>query len=439
MLRGIVEEALSTGERRLVVISGDDSPELASELAGIWLSMRKGRVLVVTHMGVNLDRISVDEGELTPIDFDQTEEVLGGTWDLLIADLSVQFRANDIGRLLEVVRGGGLAILTVPRLEDWLSSLTEFQRKFLVPPFEGRQMRQLFKRRFLSSLGAKGTFLLGESTKGELCGRVSEERKPLERTGDPVLDLCATNDQQRVLKSIIEAFRERKRAFILTANRGRGKSAAIGLALSLIMTRSKVRSAVVTSPSLEGIQTIFSFLMKGLEAQGVSYEPLIRDGRIIDLRFKGKNVFYLTPESAAEVDVSLKVVDEAASIPVNTLFQFLSTSKFALFSSTVHGYEGAGRGFTLRFLRRVRRSGIAYAEGRMEEPVRYPPGDPVERWLYDFLLLDAEPGEPPNDLENLNYRRISLHDIDEGYLRKFYGIYVLAHYRNRPNDLATLL
>ncbi|MEM2810613.1 MAG: tRNA(Met) cytidine acetyltransferase TmcA domain-containing protein, partial [Candidatus Korarchaeum sp.] len=155
MLRGIVEEALSTGERRLVVISGDDSPELASELAGIWLSMRKGRVLVVTHMGVNLDRISVDEGELTPIDFDQTEEVLGGTWDLLIADLSVQFRANDIGRLLEVVRGGGLAILTVPRLEDWLSSLTEFQRKFLVPPFEGRQMRQLFKRRFLSSLGAK--------------------------------------------------------------------------------------------------------------------------------------------------------------------------------------------------------------------------------------------------------------------------------------------
>ncbi|MEM3691946.1 MAG: tRNA(Met) cytidine acetyltransferase TmcA domain-containing protein, partial [Candidatus Korarchaeum sp.] len=342
MLRGIVEEALSTGERRLVVISGDDSPELASELAGIWLSMRKGRVLVVTHMGVNLDRISVDEGELTPIDFDQTEEVLGGTWDLLIADLSVQFRANDIGRLLEVVRGGGLAILTVPRLEDWLSSLTEFQRKFLVPPFEGRQMRQLFKRRFLSSLGAKGTFLLGESTKGELCGRVSEERKPLERTGDPVLDLCATNDQQRVLKSIIEAFRERKRAFILTANRGRGKSAAIGLALSLIMTRSKVRSAVVTSPSLEGIQTIFSFLMKGLEAQGVSYEPLIRDGRIIDLRFKGKNVFYLTPESAAEVDVSLKVVDEAASIPVNTLFQFLSTSKFALFSSTVHGYEGAG-------------------------------------------------------------------------------------------------
>lgn len=435
----MVEEALSTGERRLVVISGKESLELASELAEAWLSARKGRVLVATHRGANLDRVSVGEGEVTSIDFDQTEEILGGTWEVLIADLSEQFRANDLGRLVEVVRGGGLAIFTIPRLEDWMNSLTEFQRRFLVPPFEGRQIRQLFKSRFISSLGADGTFLIGELSKGRLCGKVSEERKPLEKTGDPVLDLCATNDQQKVLKSILEAFKERKRAFILTANRGRGKSAAIGLALSLIMTRSKFRSAVVTSPSLEGIQTIFNFLMKGLEAQGMSYEPLVRGGRVIDLRFEGKNVFYLTPESAADVDVKLKVVDEAASIPVTTLFQFLSTSRFALFSSTIHGYEGAGRGFTLRFLRNLKRSGLPYAEERMEEPIRYPPGDPVEKWLYDFLLLDAEPGEPPKDLENLSYRRISIQDVSEDYLRKFYGIYVLAHYRNRPNDLATLL
>jgi len=437
LLREIVEEAISTGERRLVVISGRESLEVASELAGEWLSMREGRVLVATHMGANLERISLRD--FTSIDFDQTEEVLGGTWDLLIADLSLQFRANDIGRLIEVVRGGGLAILTIPPVEEWMSSLTDFQRRFLVPPFEGRQIRQLFKSRFLSSLGARGTFLVGDVSRGELCGKVSGDRKPPERTGDPVLDLCMTEDQQRILRSILEAFETKKRAFILTANRGRGKSAAIGLALSLIMTRSRVRSAVVTSPSIEGIQTIFSFLMRGLEAQGVRYEPLVREGKVLDVRFRGKNVFYLTPESASEVDVSLKVVDEAASIPVTTLFQFLSTSRFAIFSSTIHGYEGAGRGFTLRFLRRIRRSGLPYAEGRMEEPIRYPPGDPVERWLYDFLLLDAEPGEPPSNLEDLRYRRVSLQDINEDYLRKFYGIYVLAHYRNRPNDLATLL
>ncbi|MCS7103264.1 MAG: DUF1726 domain-containing protein, partial [Candidatus Korarchaeum sp.] len=105
MFKEIVKEALSTGERRLIAISGKDSLELASELVDIWLSMREGRVLVVTNMSTNLDRVSISERDLTSIDFDQTEEVLGGTWDLLIADLSSQFRANDLGRLVEVVRG----------------------------------------------------------------------------------------------------------------------------------------------------------------------------------------------------------------------------------------------------------------------------------------------------------------------------------------------
>lgn len=439
LLRNIVEEAIETGERRLVVLSGRDSLERAAELADTWLSKRDGKLLIATHSGAESERIAVDEGRSTFIGFDQTEEVLGGTWDILIADLSTQFRPNDLGRLIEVVRGGGLAILTIPQVDEWMSSLTEFQRKFLVPPFESRGIRQLFKARFLSSLGREGTFLIGDEVRGSLCGKVSDERKPVEKTGDPVLDLCATQDQQRVLRSILNAFWERKRVFILTANRGRGKSAVIGLALSLIMAKSRVRSAVVTSPSIEGIQTIFSFLMRGLDAQGLSYEPLIREGKVIDVRFRGKNVFYLTPESAAEADVSLKVIDEAASLPVTTLLQFMSTSRFAIFSSTVHGYEGAGRGFTLRFLARVRRSGMPHVEERMEEPVRYPPGDPVERWLYDFLLLNAEPGDPPSDLSKLNYNKISLDAVSEDYLRKFYGIYILAHYRNRPNDLATLL
>lgn len=438
-LRRIVEEALETGERRLVVISGRDSLERAAELTDIWLSKREGKLLIATHSGAESERALFNEDFSTFIDFDQTEEVLGGTWDILVADISTQFRPNDIGRLIEVVRGGGLAILTIPPVNDWLNSLTDFQKKFLVPPFESRGVRQLFKLRFLSSLGKEGTLFLGDEIRSGLCGKVSEERKPVEKTGDPVLDLCATRDQQRVLRSILDAFRERKRVFILTANRGRGKSAVIGLALSLIMTRSRVRSAVVTSPSIEGIQTIFSFLMRGLDAQGVSYEPLVREGRVIDVRFRGKNVFYLTPESAAEAEVSLKVVDEAASLPVTTLLQFMNTSRFTAFSSTVHGYEGAGRGFTLRFLARVRKSGVPHAEEKMEEPIRYPPGDPVEKWLYDFLLLNAEPGDPPSDLSELNYRKIALERVDEEYLRKFYGIYILAHYRNRPNDLATLL
>lgn len=437
----VVKEALANGERRLITISGEDSLERASEIAEEWISLTGGgNVLLATYRGEGAERVSVDEGRLTSIDFDQTGDILGGTWDILIADFSKQFRADDLGRLVEVVRGGGLILFAIPPLDDWLSSLTEFQRRFVVPPFEGRGVRQLFKRRFLSFLGASGTFLMGDETKGRLTGRLSSERVPPERTGDPLMDLCVTSDQQRVFSSMIKALTEGRRAFILTANRGRGKSAVIGLALAQIFTRSKMKRAVITSPNLEGVQTLFEFLMKGLEALGVRYEPLIRNGRVIDVRFGEGNSFFLTPDSAAEVPVKLKVVDEAAAIPISTLFKILHTSRFAIFSSTIHGYEGSGRSFTLRFLRKIRRSNISYVEERMEEPIRYPPGDPVETWLYDLLLLNAEPGEPPQgDPEHAIYEGLELSSVDESFLRKFYGIYTLAHYRNRPNDLVTLL
>lgn len=437
----VVREALTSGERRLIAISSEDSLEIASEIADEWISLAGGgRVLLASYRGEGAERIRVDEEKLTSIDFDQTGDILGGTWDILIADFSKQFRANDLGRLVEVVRGGGLILFAIPPLEEWLSTLTEFQKRFVVPPFENRGVRHLFKRRFLSFLGAPGTFLMGDEIRGKLTGRLSRDRRPLGRTGDPLLDLCATLDQQRAFSSMIEALTERKRAFILTANRGRGKSAVIGLALARILTKTRIKRAIITSPNLEGVQTLFEFLMRGLEAIGVEYEPLIRNGMIIDVRFRGGNAFFLTPDSAAEVSVKLKVVDEAAAIPISTLFRILNTSRFAIFSSTIHGYEGAGRGFTLRFLRRIRNSNLPYSEERMEEPIRYPPGDPVESWLYDVLLLNAEPGEPPRgDLEQAVFEALDLSSVEESFLRKFYGIYVLAHYRNRPNDLATLL
>ncbi len=437
----MIGEALTYGERRLIVISGRDSLELASQIANEWLSRRDGKVILATHQGRGAERVSIDDDKLVSIDFDQTQEILGGTWDILIADFSLQFRANDLGRLVEVVRGGGLVLLTIPPVEEWLSSLTEFQRRFIVPPFENREVRQLFKERFLSSIGAPGTFFLGEEERGHLTGKLARDRAHPEETKDPLMDLCATRDQQKVLYSMIEAIRERKRTFILTANRGRGKSAVLGLALSRILMETKIRRAVVTSPSLEGIQTLFEFLMKGLDVQGVRYDPLIREGHVIDVKFKGRNVFFLTPDSAAEVGVKLKVVDEAAAISIPTLFKILHNSKFSIFSSTIHGYEGAGRGFTLRFLKRIKGSGIPYAEERMEEPIRYPPGDPVESWLYKLLLLDAEPGDSPSSAtpNDAVYRHLDLKGVGEDYLRRFYGIYILAHYRNRPNDLQILL
>ena len=443
MLEDAIVEAIKYGERRLFVISGDESGKKASELLSRWADKRGGKVLVANLEGVLPDELEEFEGEVSAIKFDQSEEVMGSTWDALYMDFSRQMRPNDMGRLIEVVRGGGIILIKIPKISEWIKSLTEFQKRFLVPPFEERGVRQLFKRRFLNSLGEPGTFLhdLERGTIGELHGKLSRDREPKEEAEDPLLKMCATRDQQNALKAMIRALRERKRSVILTANRGRGKSAVLGMFLAHAVTQGRFKKVLVTAPSLQGIQTLFEFLMKGLEALGVSYNPVIREGNVVAVHYHGGNVFYMTPESASRLEVKFKVVDEAAAIPIPLLFKMLNESKFSIFSSTVHGYEGAGRGFTLRFLKRVRESGVKHVEIRMNEPIRYPPGDPVEAWLYKLLLLDAEPSDPPQDvdLKRAKYVKLNVSEMKEDFLRKFYGIYVLAHYRNRPNDLATLL
>ncbi len=83
----------------------------------------------------------------------------------------------------------------------------------------------------------------------------------------------------------------------------------------------------------------------------------------------------------------------------------------------------------------------------MDEPIRYAGGDPIERWLFDVLLLDAEPVElTDEDYKLIENKEVYLEepDLDDWFendredLRNFVGIYILAHYRNRPSDVALL-
>ncbi|HID08786.1 TPA: tRNA(Met) cytidine acetyltransferase, partial [Candidatus Micrarchaeota archaeon] len=84
---------------------------------------------------------------------------------------------------------------------------------------------------------------------------------------------------------------------------------------------------------------------------------------------------------------------------------------------------------------------------RMSEPIRYGEGDPVESWLYDVFLLDAEPAElDTSDVRDVEEGRLVFEKLDverlfledEETLRQFVGIYVFAHYRNNPRDIAIL-
>ena len=130
-------EALKSGERRLVVVAGEGSLDILSRLVNRYAELKEGKTqLLYSNTSIGGELLGLDtvlsnlekKIEPTVLDFDDSEEAMGGMWDVLLADFSVQMRANDIGRLVETIKGGGLVLFAVPSLKVWLNTLTIFQK-----------------------------------------------------------------------------------------------------------------------------------------------------------------------------------------------------------------------------------------------------------------------------------------------------------------------
>jgi tRNA(Met) cytidine acetyltransferase len=116
-----------------------------------------------------------------------------------------------------------------------------------------------------------------------------------------------------------------------------------------------------------------------------------------------------------------------------------------VFASTVHGYEGSGRGFTLKFNQTLDRLTPGWQSIKLEHAIRWNDADPLEQFTFQALLLDAEaakiaqPGEVTTDhcqLAKINRDVL----VDEPpLLRQIFGLLVNAHYRTSPADLRNLL
>ncbi len=459
ILEKISQEALISNERRLVVVSSVRSNEILIDFARKYIEeIRKIPldVLVAEYdEDTMLKELSKDlHGNITRIGFKETENVMGGTWDLLIADLSHQLNPNDIGRLVETIRGKGLILFAIPPIKVWLNSLTEFQKNLITYPYKDKDVRQLFKQRFLSSLIThEGTWLIDEE-KNEYFGKPriveTQVQKKLQLPESGPLSLALTQDQSEVITAVLEMIKSNEpQAFVIIANRGRGKSAAIGLGIALIAEyaekNNKRIKIAVTAPQYTGVKTLIEFIIRGLDSLGLRYWIKKDKNYITMVKTRRIKIFYVKPTIIPSISADVKVIDEAASIPVTLLLRIVNSSKRTIFSTTVHGYEGSGRGFSIRFLRYLKQlKGLNVREINMFTPIRYPENDPIEKWLYDTLLLNSEPAQLNEQEKNslpymCTYRSLDFNNVDENTLRSFYGIYVLAHYRNRPEDLATLL
>ncbi|KAK4689014.1 N-acetyltransferase 10, partial [Tremellales sp. Uapishka_1] len=449
--------------------------------------------------------------------YKDSPKILGQTFGMLVLQDYEAITPNLLARTIETVEGGGIVCLllkTMTSLKQLYTMAMDVHNRFRTDAHASVQPR--FNERFILSLGSCPDCLVlddelnvlplsrgkdielgsgeddrGRKRKAEELKEMKESLEGVEIVG-PLAKLAKTVDQAKALLTFVEAISEKtlSSTVALTAARGRGKSAALGLAIGAALAHD-YSNIFVTSPDPENLKTLFEFVFKALDALGYeehtdydvvqSTNPEFRKAIVRVNVFRGhrQTIQYIAPEDYHVLgQAELVIIDEAAAIPL-PLVRKLIGPYLVFMASTINGYEGTGRSLSIKLIQQLReqtrpsitkdselssavastskaasagKSGAGLVrslrEIKLEEPIRYSPGDNVERWLNNLLCLDATivskaiQGCPhPSKCELYYVNRdtlFSYHPASEVFLQRMMALYVASHYKNSPNDLQML-
>ncbi|AHG04195.1 tRNA(Met) cytidine acetyltransferase [Halobacterium sp. DL1] len=439
--RALLREARSADERRLLVLAGDREAGLdaASTLLEELPIPLGGTTLVSTRDALACEQVAPRNAD----------RLLGTTRSAVVFDAHPDCRPNALGRVVGAVDGGGLLVLLAPALDDWPERRDAFDEGLAVPPFGVDDVAGNFRRRLVATLRAHPGIAIYDVDENRLerdgltdpAPQLAEPRPdPPDAAAFPreAYEACLTGDQMSALTTF-EELAEVPAAVVAEADRGRGKSSVAGLAAACLARDGM--DVLVTAPGRRSTDELFA---RARELLG-ELDALRGDGDTIETDSGGR-IRFEKPPVAAELpgDPDAVFADEAAAIPVRLLEALLDCERLA-FTTTVHGYEGAGRGFDVRFRDRLDDSAHEVTEVALVDPIRYAAGDPVETWAFRALLLDARPAVDPlvtdASVDDAAYEAFSPEALlaDDHLLRETFGLLVYAHYRTEPNDLARLL
>ena len=267
-----------------------------------------------------------------------------------------------------------------------------------------------------------------------------------------------TQEQQTAVEKIINVSQgHRNRPLVLTADRGRGKSSALAIACVQLLENNNAQgnenlNIIITAPQIRSLSVFYSQISRSFFDVDAEITYVKNSKTSINHRF-GSVTFIAIDQLIHEsdsLDVSLLLVDEAASIPVNLLTELAVRYSRIVFSSTVHGYEGAGRGFTLKFQQKLKQIMPQWRSFHMHEPIRWRVDDPLEEFVFDSCLLNAKLAELPvmeelsqihNAQKSLRFSHLSSKELvdDTKLLRQVFSVLVTAHYQTSPNDISLML
>jgi N-acetyltransferase 10 len=347
----------------------------------------------------------VSQTDITWCYYKDSHRVLGTTVGVLVLQDFEALTPNLMARTIETVAGGGLVIFllrTVKSLKQLYAMSMDVHARYrtesagdLVPRFNERFILSLGKcpnclvcddelnvlpvsRKALNDLSPNAGWSKGDA--GEVIVQDTPEQRDLKEIQEALLDtphvgvlveLTKTLDQAKALLVFLEACSEKtlKSTVAMTAARGRGKSAAMGLCLAGAISLG-YSTICVTAPEPENLVSVFDFLCRGLKAlkyqehmdYSVTYNSA--SGReqtkcitAINVHRSHRQVIqYVDPaETDKFTSAEIVAIDEAAAIPLPVVRALMShPDRLTFLSSTINGYEGTGRALSLKLIKELR-------------------------------------------------------------------------------------
>lgn len=357
--------------------------------------------------------------------------ILGHEYDCVVLNCFSGFRANAAMALSGTIKAQGLMILLCPHLERWPEYDDPERINRISYGFNQRHINSQFFRHLSSAFDEDNSVAL--CTKDLFIGSVAMV--------DKQSAIHNFDQQNKVVEGIIKvALGHRNRPLVLTADRGRGKSSALGLAAAKLMIQG-TKNICVTALHLDNTEQIFNHAQQMLPKASVAKDNISYLGNT--LSFKPVDQLLNSQES-----INLVLVDEAASLPIHVLIKLANKFSRIVFSSTVHGYEGSGRGFEIRFIKQLSQLKPSVKRVHMSQPIRWYQHDSLEQFWFNSLFHNVQQCNVRQDIEKvkstdmpISCRHVSKIQLlnDKKLLASLFSLLIDAHYQTSQDDLQRLL
>ena len=479
----------SQGHRGLVHIQADSEQQallhlnqlFAQEAAGVSPMLSMDAVLNhsalagLTYLQSEKSNCVLDLFCSAPLlHINQARPYLGQTLKLFIYNTFQGLNPNILAMLSGAVQQGGVIILLTPTLNEWsqfndpdYQKLSTEAPEFEVKPFRyfldrGRSLIQKFILEYpgyMVSINSSSVCYRGKNI-----DRIKASKHHILKADNLNGHCNQTVDQAVIIKHLLGQYiaghnvnndktDSALQATVLEGDRGRGKSACIGLYLRELLlgelnecqnTVLQENNAPVKSANLNTINGFPYIVITAVHRNAL-------DAVYLHLGELSKYVkFKALDEIVQDVNCyDILLIDEAAAISGQVLLRCLGKARQTIFSTTTAGYEGNGRGFSIRFTQVL---DAYFTFGNLNrftltQPIRYQANDPFEALINQWCLLDASHKIlAAHQCTRFDKKKIEYHYINsaqlaanESLLVSVFGLLLEAHYQTSADDARFIL